>query len=160
MLKSRPITLEALFDYLAYEVLGGLPKNIQNFLITAAVLNQIEPEIMNILLDISDSESILRNVHEGGLFLSTVGDHIYQFQNLFHNFLKDQLWQNKEKAQALHQICANYFYNQQRFEAAIYHLIEANDYERAGELIVRIGPDLIRMGRLDGLTSGFSGFLK
>ncbi len=152
VLKSRPITLEALFDYLAYEVLGGLPKNIQNFLITAAVLNQIEPEIMNILLDISDSESILRNVHEGGLFLSTVGDHIYQFQNLFHNFLKDQLWQNKEKAQALHQICANYFYNQQRFEAAIYHLIEANDYERAGELIVRIGPDLIRMGRLDGLT--------
>lgn len=152
VLKSRPITLETLFDYLAYEVLGRLPLKIQDFLITAACLNQIEPEIMNALLNIRDSEDILKNVQESGLFVSSVGEHIYQFQNLFHDFLKVQLWKNIENAQALHRLSADYFINHQRFEAAIYHLLEASDYVKASELIVRVGPNMIHMGRLDGLN--------
>ncbi len=152
VLKSRPISLEALFDYLASEVLGRLPKDIQEFLLVASVLNQINPEIMDLLLNKSDSEIVMKYVQDSGLFLSSIGDDVYQFQNLFHDFLKTQLWKNKEKARNYHRISAEYFVKQNRIESAIYHFIEASDFVKAAELIIEIGPNMIHMGRLDGLN--------
>ncbi|MAT40960.1 MAG: hypothetical protein CL609_01370 [Anaerolineaceae bacterium] len=153
VLRLRPITLEALFDYLATEVLERLSSDMQDFLVTAAVLNQIEPEILNVLLGMDSSEQKLRFVQESGLFISSVGEDVYQFQNLFHDFLKSRLWSNPEKAKLLHRQSADYFLQKERYEAAIYHLLEAEDFKKAGNLIVQIGPNMIFMGRLDGLLA-------
>ncbi len=153
VLRLRPITLEALFDYLATEVLERLSNDVQRFLVTAAVLNQIEPEIMNVLLESDSSEQKLRFVQESGLFISSVGEDVYQFQNLFHDFLKSRLWLDSERARFLHRQSAAYFLQKERFEAAIFHFLEAEDFRKAGDLIVQIGPNMIIMGRLDGLLA-------
>ncbi len=153
VLRLRPITLEALFDYLATEVLGRLSVEVQNFLVTASVLNQIEPDIMNVLLESDSSERMLRFVQESGLFISSVGEDVYQFQNLFHDFLKSQLKSDPERARFLHRQSAAYFLEKERFEAAIFHLLEADDFKKAGDLIVQIGPNMITMGRLDSLLA-------
>lgn len=153
VLRLRPITLEAFFDYLAAEVLERLSPEIQKFLVTAAVLNQIEPEIMNVLLQTDSSAEMLRIVQDSGLFISSVGEDVYQFQNLFHDFLKSQLWRNPEGARNFHRQSADYFLEKERFEAAIFHLLEAEDFRKAGDLIVQIGSNIITMGRLDGLLA-------
>ncbi len=153
VLRNRPFKLEALFDYLATEVLERLSVEVQEFLITAAVLYQIEPEILNNLLETENCEPLLRLVQESGLFIYTVGDNIFQFQNLFHDFLRTQLWKNPEKAKGLHRKSASYLLAHRRNEAAVYHLIGAEEFAEAGKILVEIGPNMVQMGRLDGLMA-------
>ncbi len=150
---QRPITLEALFEYLASEVLAQLPLDIQSFLLTASVLNIIELDICNMLIESELSAKYIQSLQERGLFITSIGKNTYQFQNLFHDFLKTQLKQNSKNFLSLNRKCANFFLDQGRIEAAIYHLIEAELFEQAKNHIISIAPNLINFGRLDTLRT-------
>jgi ATP/maltotriose-dependent transcriptional regulator MalT/DNA-binding SARP family transcriptional activator len=158
VLAQRPYTLEALFEYLANEVLDRLQPGAQNFLVTVSVLNQIEPEICDLLMGTTNSEKMILSLQESGLFLSSVGERVFQFQNLFHDFLYSRLWANPENARNLHQRCAAYYLVMGRKEAAVYHLLEANLYLEAAAQIIESGPELIRIGRLDSLLGWITRF--
>lgn len=150
---QRPISLEALFEYLASEVLSQLPAEIQKFLLTTSVLNTIELDICNVLLGIEKSDEILHYLKDHGLFITSLGNKNYQFQNLFRDFLKTQLRKNSDDFLLLNKKCSDYFLEKKRFESAIYHLLEAECYEEAKNHIINIAPNLINFGRLDTLLS-------
>lgn len=150
---QRPITLETLFEYLASEVLAQLPPDIQRFLLTASVLNIIELDISNQLMEGEMSENYIQVLQERGLFITSIGKKTYQFQNLFHDFLKTQLKQNPENFLMLNKKCARLFLDQGRIESAIFHLIEAELFEDAKDHIIQIAPNLINFGRLDTLRT-------
>ena len=150
---QRPITLEALFEYLVSEVLAQLPLDFQQFLMTASVLNIIEIDICNMLIGNEMSEHYIHSLQERGLFITSIGNNTYQFQNLFHDFLKTQLKQNAEKFYILNKKCADFYLDKERIESAIFHLLEADLFDVAKIHIIKIAPTLINFGRLDTLRT-------
>lgn len=150
---KRQITLEALFEYLATEVLSQLPPDIQKFLLTTSVLNIIEPEISDELMGDVNSEEIINFIQDRGLFITSLGNNTFQFQNLFHDFLKTHSKQNMEEFLLLNKKCSEYFIEKGRIESAIYHLLEAELFNVAKEHIIKIAANLINFGRLDTLLT-------
>lgn len=151
ILENLPETLESLFDYLAPEVLARQPQEVQRFLVGASILRQLESEICNALLGIEDSAAILRRLYEGGMFIEAGGGQVYRFQRLFQEFLQAQLNQQPAEAQALHLRAATLYLDRKRSEEAIYHLLKAEEYAFAADVIEQIGMGLIRSGRLESL---------
>ena len=153
VLGRLPATLETLFDYLAQDVLARQPADIQRFLLATSVLRQMDQAVCDHLLDIGNSADILHQLHDGGLFVVSMGDGIYRYHRLFHDFLRAHLQQNPVRRQALHRQAASYFRRTGHPEETIYHLLEAGDYDGAAELVEEIGSNLVEMGRFDSLTA-------
>ncbi|MBC8449497.1 MAG: transcriptional regulator [Chloroflexi bacterium] len=152
VLGHLPSSLEALFDYLAQEVLARQPPDVPRFLLTTAVLRQMNGAACDHLLEVQGSQSTLRWLHESGLFVVSLGDDEYRYQRLFHDFLQAQLARNTEQAQALHRRAADHFRQTGHLEETVYHLLEAQEHTAAAQLLEEIGPGLVRLGRLDSLS--------
>jgi LuxR family maltose regulon positive regulatory protein len=153
VLGRLPSTLEALFDYLAQDVLARQPPNVQHFLLMTSVLRQMDGPACDYLLGVEGSVGGLRELHEGGLFIVSMGDDVYRYHRLFHDFLRAELRQDAQGAQALHRRAATYFRQAGHPEETVYHLLEACDYGPAAGLIEEIGPQLVAQGRFDSLSA-------
>ncbi|MGD9148136.1 MAG: BTAD domain-containing putative transcriptional regulator, partial [Anaerolineae bacterium] len=151
VLGQLPTTLEALFDYLAQDVLARQPPEVQRFLLTTSVLRQMDSSVCDHLLDVQDSASELGRLQESGLFLVSIDDETYRYHRLFHDFLQARLKQDAGPAQDLHRRAAGYYQQEGQPEETIYHLLEAKDLMRAATLIEEIGPGLVGLGRFDSL---------
>ncbi len=157
VLAHLPGTLEALFDYLAPEVLARQPADVQCFLLTTSVLRSMDGPACDALFAqcspaLVNSAEMLRRLHENGLFLDAVGEGAYRYQKLFQDFLQAQLTQEADKKHTLHRQAAAHFQRTGQLEETIYHLLQAEDYEPAARLIVQIGPGLVEIGRLGSLV--------
>lgn len=150
-LQKLPAALDRLFDYLGPEVLNRLPPHLQKFLLTTSILRELTGPACDALLDASDSFSLLRQLHEMGLFIDRVGDETYRYQRLFHDFLLDQMGRRPDEKTTLHRRAAAYFQQAGHPEEALYHLLEAGQHAQAADLIEKIGPSLLEAGRLDSL---------
>jgi LuxR family maltose regulon positive regulatory protein len=153
VLGQLPSTLETLFDYLAQDVLARQPADIQRFLLTTSVLRQMDQAACDDLLDRHDSSEILHQLHQGGLFVVSMGEGVYRYHRLFHDFLRAHLSRHAAQQQALHRQAAGYFRRAGHPEETIYHLLEAGDHDRAADLVGEIGPRLVEMGRFDSLAA-------
>jgi LuxR family transcriptional regulator, maltose regulon positive regulatory protein len=167
VLGRLPATLEALFDYLAHDVLARQPPAVQRFLLTTAVLRQMEGTVCDYLLATEGSAATLRRLEEDGLFIVSMGEDHYRYQRLFHDFLRTRLAQaglvqaadaqpgqaQPERPQVLHRRAAAYHHQAGNAEETVYHLLQAQDYQAAAELIEELGPGLVTQGRLDSLMA-------
>jgi DNA-binding SARP family transcriptional activator len=153
ILGQFPTTLETLFDYLAQDVLARQSAEVQAFLLATSVLRQMDGPACDELVEGGGSDEILQALHEGGLFLVSVGKGLYRYHRLFHDFLRAHLGQDPARAKALHRRAAAYFSRTGHPEETIYHLLEAEDYVGAAGLMAEVGPRLVRLGRFDSLAS-------
>ncbi len=153
---QRPLSLDSLFEYLASEVLIQLPEELQKFLITVSILDILEIDACNMLMENDASEKSINLLQERGLFITSLPNKTYQFQNLFHDFLRSQLKRDKEKYLELNKKCANYYFNQHRYESAIFHLLEAELFEEARTNIENISSGMINLGRLETILKWIS----
>jgi LuxR family maltose regulon positive regulatory protein len=153
VLGQLPASLDGLFDYLAQDVLARQPPNVQHFLLMTSVLRQMDGPACDYLLGVEGSVGGLRELQEGGLFVVSMGDDVYRYHRLFHDFLRAQLRQDTQSAQALHRRAAIYFRQAGHPEETVYHLLEARDYGSAASLIEEIGPRLVAQGRFDSLSA-------
>jgi len=153
VLDQLPASLDALFEYLAQDVLNRQPPNVQDFLMMTSVLRQMDGAACDYLLGVEDSVEGLRELHEGGLFVVSMGDDIYRYHRLFHDFLRSRLGRDLQGARALHRRAAAYFRQAGQPEETVYHLLEAQDHDQAAALVVEIGPRLISQGRFDSLSA-------
>jgi LuxR family transcriptional regulator, maltose regulon positive regulatory protein len=151
-LQKLPATLDRLFDYLAPEVLARQPAHIQRFLLTTSVLRQLNGPACDALLETQDSKSLLHHLFDIGLFVDFVGEDTYRYQRLFHDFLINQVGKIPEKQVSLHRRAASYFEKIGHPEETLYHLLEAQEFTRAAELIEKIGGGLLASGRLDSMS--------
>jgi LuxR family maltose regulon positive regulatory protein len=153
VLGQLPDSLDALFDYLAQEVLARQPPNVQAFLLMTSVLRQMNGAACDYLLGVEGSAGGLRELHESGLFVFSLGDDAYRYHHLFHDFLRARLRQDPQGAQALHRRAAAFFRQAGHPEETVYHLLESRDHGPAAELIEEIGPRLVAQGRFDSLSA-------
>jgi ATP/maltotriose-dependent transcriptional regulator MalT/DNA-binding SARP family transcriptional activator len=153
VLGQLPASLDALFDYLAQDVLTRQPPNVQDFLLMTSVLRQMDGPTCDYLLGVEGSVGGLRELQESGLFVVSMGDDVYRYHRLFHDFLRTRLEQDPHSAKALHRRAATYFRQIGQPKETVYHLLEARDHGPAAERIEEVGPRLLAQGRFDSLTA-------
>jgi len=151
ILGRLPSSLQALFDYLAQDVLARQPAEIQRFLLISSVLRQMNEPVCDHLLDIQGSGDVLRRLHESGLFVVLLEEGDYRYQRVFHDFLQSQLAKECIGADALHRRAAEFFRRSGHPEQTVYHLLEASEHAAAAGILAEIGPGFVRSGRLDSL---------
>jgi len=143
-------SLSHLFDVMSQEVLQQQPTDIQEFLRITASLRTMTPEVCDALRKSNDSSAMLDYLRQHELFVVD-GQAGMRYHPMFHRFLRKQ--SSREQCQKWHKSAADYFYEQEDTDTAIYHLFLANDHDQAAALLSRYGQRLLAMGRLDTLKA-------
>ncbi len=152
LLSQETASLNALFDYLAHDVLGRQPKHIADFLRDTSVLNELAPAACDAVTLSSNSDHTLTHLHELDLFVVALGDKHYRYHHLFHDFLRAQLHHDQNAERERHHRAAKFFQAQNDLEESIYHYLQADSFADAAAVIEIAGDAAVRGGRLDTVS--------
>jgi len=144
-----------MYDYLADNVLGQQPPEIQRFLKDSSILREMSPTLCDTLLDSHHSLEILRVIEKRNLFISRLeGDELwYRYHHLFQKFLQDKLrLEEPERFNALHCQAAEVLQGMGNHEGAIRHYMEAGSYVGAAEAIQQVAEATFKAGRWETLS--------
>lgn len=147
-------SLDTLFAYLARNVLTQQPGEVQEFVLGTSVLRDLDVEACQALGLAGDSHTMLRYLRERDLFLMSLGGGHYRYHHLFHDFLREQAArQDPQAVRERHCSAAKYFRSKQDDAQALYHLLQASDFEQAAQVVEENGENVLRAGRLDTVAS-------
>jgi ATP/maltotriose-dependent transcriptional regulator MalT len=137
-----------LYEYLAAEVLDRLPPHIRNFLMESSVLGEMDPQVVNALLDIDDAAAILDALEQRNVFVTRLESRAnredasaeprlwYRYHSLFREFLQAQLREtNPQRFWELQQRAARVLLEVGHRDQAIDHFLKAGAYENAAQAI-------------------------
>lgn len=154
------LSLDDLFAYLAQEVLNQQRPDVQEFMLSSAVLRQMTPAACDALRPLAlagtaseahDSAALLAYLHDHDLFLADLGGGQCRYHHLFRDFLRGCL--PPDRASDLHLRAAAYCRAIGDEQEAVYHLLTATAHEEAAALLDEIGERMVRQGRLETLAS-------
>src|SRR5205807_6662749 len=133
-----------IFEYFAEEVFNAEPAEVQRYLMRIALLNRIEvnacahlyPEIM--------SSAILPQLVRRNIFMTVASDargEEYRLHPLFQSFLRRRLRTEigVRGVAEEHVRCADHFLEHGNWGQAAHHLMEAEEFDRAGGVIAEHG---------------------
>jgi len=129
----------ALYDYLAEEVVGDLPDDLQDFLMRSSVLVTVDRTLSSLAADLSNDEAGLRilQLEKVGL-LGRRGDasrSVYRFHPLVREFLHQRLLVSVG-AEQVHQLHLKIARGAERdWKLAAYHFAEANEARSVHEAL-------------------------
>jgi len=144
------LTQQNVFQYLASEVYDRQPSDIQSFLLTSSILDEMEPEFCNALLGLVNSRKLLHNIERRNLFTKRIDGKKtwYSYHPLFREFLQAKLSEEKpEHFALLHCRAASLFEQDQRWNEAITHFLTAGRYDEALRIIRTVGEDFVKSGK-------------
>ncbi len=153
-----------IMDYLLEEVLYRLPKEIQHFLLTTSILNRFSIDLCKALLSIDneqrnsnndptrnknqtqeiDARSCVEYLLDNNTFLIALDEDRtwYRYHDLFSGMLRNRLQDTlPDRIHDLHLRAHTWFKNNGYILEAIHHLIAAEKFELAVELIDLYGFD-------------------
>ncbi len=135
-----------IYQYLANEVLEQQPEEIRDFLLSTAVLETITPEMCNLLLERSDSRSVLDYLEKQQLFLIPLAGpkKAYRYHQLFRDFLIERLGVGRNDL--LRKAGAIALQNGNLDQAIEYYLTAGVD-QALLPLLERAGKEAFRQGR-------------
>ena len=139
-----------IYDYLADNVLGQQPPEIQRFLKDSSILREMSPALCDALLDSRHSLEMLRLIEKRNLFISRLeGDELwYRYHHLFQKFLQEKLQlEEPERFNALHCHAAEVLQRIGNHEEAIRHYLQARAYAKAAEAIQQVAEATFQAGR-------------
>ncbi len=135
-------------DYLSNEVIGSLDDDLRSFLLRAAALHELSPELCDHALERSDSAAMLAELERAGLFVERLErGEWYRVHSLFAEYAVVQLAAAEPSAAAgIRQRAAHWFRGRQMPVEAVSHAVAADDYDLAAEILVEHHRALIRAG--------------
>ncbi len=139
---------EALFAYLAAEVLEQQPSEVRALLLRSAVLRELEPAACAAVLGLPNAATALRDLYRRGLFLTALGDGRYRYHPLFRDFLQARAAAEGVDAAALHRAAADYDEGAGNAASALEHRLAAGDAPGAAETLARWAPHWLAAGRV------------
>jgi len=147
-----------IFEYFAEEVFAAEPPDIQQYLMRIALLDRIETETCAGLYPEIISSAVLPALVRGNVFMTVAGDgggEEYRLHPLFQSFLRRRLRTETgvSGVAAEHARYAQYFLEHAAWEQAVRHLLEAEDFERAAQIIAEHGSTWIASGKLGSLAA-------
>src|SRR5262245_26237755 len=129
-----------IFEYFAEEVFAAEPSEAQRFLMRVALLDRIELETCARLFPEVRSSVLLPALVRGNVFMTVASDRTgeeYRLHPLFQSFLRRRFRAEVGLAglTAEHARLAKYFLELKAWDQAVQHLLEAEDFDLAAEII-------------------------
>jgi ATP/maltotriose-dependent transcriptional regulator MalT/two-component SAPR family response regulator len=147
-----------IFEYFAEEVFSAETLDIQKYLMRIALLERIDVETCARLYPEVISSAILLQLVRRNVFLTVASDargEEYRLHPLFQSFLRRRLRTEigLPGVAAEHVRCADHFLARGDWDSAVRHLLEAEQFDRAGAVISDHGHAWIASGKLASLSS-------
>jgi DNA-binding SARP family transcriptional activator len=149
-----------LFQYIASEVLKVIEKELMQFLVKAAILQDFTSEDANEILEIQNTGHLILLCEKKGLFIQRIIRDNITFR--FHSLFRDALLQLQPEYMAAEEIkslnlkAASYYISHRIFDRAIEHFIVCGDINSAVELITRESVTLITFEAVEQLRVWFN----
>jgi LuxR family transcriptional regulator, maltose regulon positive regulatory protein len=146
------------FDYFAEEVFEFEPEPERRLLLRVALLDRVELETCVRLYPDSDCSTILPSLVGRNVFITLATDgsgEEYRLHPLFRDFLRRRLLSEVGRAgvMAEHAQIAGFFLKRGNWEQAVSHFLEAEEFDRAAEVIAENGQEWIASGALRSLAA-------
>ena len=125
-------------DYLATEVLAGLPGDVRDFLLHTSILERLSVPLCDAVVGDRQAARILPEIERSNLFLIALDERRewYRYHHLFADLLRRELERGGPAlAPELHRRAAAWFLSRGDADGAIRHTIAAGDHARAAELV-------------------------
>lgn len=138
-------------DYLATEVVGRLPTEIQQFLLYSSILDRMNAEICNALLGRDDAQAMIEETEKLGLFLFPLDAkrRWYRYHHLFRDFLRAQLARLHPGAvSGLYRAASAWFANADLHEEAVNMALDGDDFELAAQMVEKFAIGMIKQGHV------------
>ncbi len=147
-----------IFDYFAEEVFADETEDVQQLLLRVSLLDRVETGIVTKVYPEANSRTLLPALVRRNVFMTVASDERgeeYRLHPLFKAFLRRRLRAELGRTglAAEHKRYADYFLERGAWEQAMRHLLEAEDFERAAEVIALHGNEWIASGALSSLVS-------
>jgi DNA-binding SARP family transcriptional activator len=152
ILENKNRSLHDLFQFLTMEVLSKLPKNLEAFLKQTSIFEELHPDMINQVLNITHAKSMIKKAMHANLFISSLDHGTYRYHSLFREFLISELSVHDPKQyEKLHRKAALYYEQQRKYDRAIYHYEMISDFHSAARILNHFGTQMIRFGSLESL---------
>jgi LuxR family transcriptional regulator, maltose regulon positive regulatory protein len=147
-----------IFDYFAEEVFADESEQVQTLLLKIAVLDRIDLDICAALFKGMNCARILPTLVRRNVFLTIASDgqgEEYRLHPLFQSFLRRRLRSEIGRSGVLaeHQAYADFFLTRGSWEQGVRHLLAAEDYVRAAEVVAEKAGEWISSGALSLVAS-------
>jgi len=144
-----------ILSYLVEEVLQRQPEHTRIFLLQTAILDRLSGSLCDAVADQNGSQETLELLEDTNLFTVPLDDerHWYRYHRLFGDTLRARLEREFEahEIQTLHRRASDW-YDQHGFVLqGINHALDAQDYERAAQLIERRAEEIFQRSELNTL---------
>lgn len=124
-------------DYLIEEVLDQQPDEVQTFLLQTAILNRLTGPLCDTLTKQTNGQETLERLDHANLFIIPLDDERrwYRYHGLFADLLRQSLQRtHAELVPKLHLRASEWYEQNAQLPDAIYHALEAKDFERVADL--------------------------
>lgn len=141
-----------IFDYFAEEVFSREPEEVQSLLLNLSLLDSLPLDVCSHLFPEMRCAAMLPELVQKNVFLTVAGDDFsteeYRLHPLFRDFLQRRLRSEvgRSEVAAQRNRIADYFYENHQLEKAIYHLLEAENFEKAAQVVASKGGEWIAGG--------------
>jgi ATP/maltotriose-dependent transcriptional regulator MalT/DNA-binding SARP family transcriptional activator len=143
-----------LTSYLINDVFSHEPE-IKSFIQLACIFQEMHPEICDALLETDKAREWLTYMEQQGLFVTSHLDHGQRFYTCLpvvrSLFLEQFRQSDPERFYALHWRAARLWQDRKNYEQAMYHALEAQAYELAGEILFTYARLQLQQGQIDGI---------
>jgi LuxR family maltose regulon positive regulatory protein len=133
-------------DYLAEEVLGRQPEELQTFLLETSVLDRMCAAVCDAVTGLNDGQATLERLEQANLFVIPLDDERqwYRYHHLFADVLRQRLRQeHPDLVPELHKRASGWFEDEGLVPEAVRHALAAQDWERAIRLIEASGMEVV-----------------
>jgi len=136
-------------DYLAEDVLDGLPEDLQRFLEQTSILDEFNADLCDALTGERDGQDLLDRLQGDQLFLMPLDEQgeWFRYHHLFAEFLQGRLHKRGDAARLLH-AAARWCEGHDLADRAIRYALRARDYSFAAEMLERQGARLVAGNRV------------
>ncbi|MCL4396529.1 MAG: hypothetical protein M1482_17290, partial [Chloroflexi bacterium] len=141
---------DQVFNFLAEQVLATQPPEVQRFLLDSSILDQLDPTTCDRVLEIKNSEEMMRRVEQRNLFVVRLeeSDTWYRYHHLFQEFLQARL-KESDVARWLDLNCraAALFESRAAWDQAIAHHVKAQAFDEVARVLGRVAKEMFDAGR-------------
>lgn len=147
-----------IFDYFAEEVFADETEETQNLLLRIALLERVELETCARLYPSLRCAAVLPALVRRNVFVTVARDERgeeYRLHPLFRGFLNRRLRADIGRTGVAHEHkqCAAYFLSRKAWEAALHHLVTAEEFTAAAQVLAEHGNEWLVSGALTSLAT-------
>ena len=143
---------DILNSYLFYECVNRLPVEMVEFLKISACFEELEPEMLNAVLNRKNSKLLLESLVSRNLFTMKTG-----FGYRYHALFRQALLETVDSAlkYPMYERAAQFYWNHKDFAKAAEYAIKLDDKELLREILLASYRDLIKTGNFSLLRQWF-----